>query len=35
MVGLGYLSFTYVESPFLKFRKRYVVVETSTKENAS
>lgn len=29
MVPIGYLSYNYIESPFLKFRKRYVVGKES------
>ena len=31
MVPFGYLSFRFIESPFLKFRTRYVIVDESKK----
>ena len=35
MVPIGYLSYTYVESPFLKLRTRYILTEDASTDSAS
>lgn len=35
MAGIGHFSFRYIESPFLRFRRRYVLDATASKEPAA